>query len=147
MTEYLLGPDGRAVGPELDELTETRRSAVDDSVGFFTANADRVRHFANRVTELGRSGSDTVITLIDVDDPSGNGKLLADMLMPDHDWQQYRDRGETPVARGLAAKDAFPDILAELGYDVAAHELASTEDLRVIVLYAETVQVMDVQFA
>jgi hypothetical protein len=25
---------------------------------------------------------------------------LVDLLMPDHDWQQYRDRGEQPVARG-----------------------------------------------
>ncbi len=147
MTEYLFGPDAMAVGTELDELTDSRRGAIDDCVGFFAANSDRMRHFAGRVVELGRSGADTVITLIDVDDPTGHGRLLADLLMPGEDWQQYRDRGETPVARGLAAKEAFPDILSELGYDLAASELASTDDLRVIVLHAETVQIMDVRFA
>lgn len=147
MTEYLFGPDGRAVGPELDKLTESRSSAIDDCIGFFAANADRIKHFAGRVVELGRSGADTVITLIDVDDPTGNGRIFADLLMPGQDWQQYRDRGETPVARGLAAKEAFPDILSELGYNVAASELERTDELRVIVLYAETVQIMDVRFA
>ncbi len=146
MTEYLFGRDGAPVGPELDTLSDTQKDSIDACAKFFIANSERMRHFRSRVGELGRSGADTVITLIDVDDPTGHGALLADLLMSGHDWQQYRDRGEIPVARGLAAKEAFPEILSELGYDVAARELSETDDLRVLVLHGGTVQVMDVQF-
>lgn len=147
MTEYLFGPEGTPVGPDIDELPDSKRAQINACINFFAANADRLKHFAQRVHELGRSGADTVITLIDVDDPTGHGALLADLLMPSHDWQQYRDRGEIPVARGLAAREPFPEILTKLGYNDAAAELRSTEDLRVIVLHAETIQVMDVQFS
>lgn len=48
-------------------------------------NADRVRHFKKRIAELGRTASDTVIVLINVDDVFGN--VIAEKLMPGHDWQ------------------------------------------------------------
>lgn len=146
MTEYLFGRDGQPIGAELDALTDAQRESLSACAELLVSNADRVKHFTARVRELGRSGADTVITLINVDDPSGNGALLADMLMPGHDWQQYRDRGETPIARGLAAKESFPGILNKLGYHVAANELASNDDLRIIVLHGGTVQIMDAQF-
>jgi len=146
MTEYSFGPDGIPVGPDLDSLTAGQRESLNECAAFFVAHVERIRHFADRVAELGRSGADTVITLINVDDPTGHGRLLADLLMPGHDWQQYRAQGEVPVARGLAIKEPLPGILAELGYDIAARELADTDDLRVVVLHAGTVQVMEVQF-
>jgi hypothetical protein len=147
MAEYLVGKDFRPFGPDVDKLTDDGRASIDACLRFFAANADRMKHFTQRVRELGRSGADTVITLIDVDDPTGHGKILADMLVPDENWQQYRDRGEVPVARGLAASESFPEILEELGYSVAAHELARSDDLQVVVLHAGTVQVMQVQFS
>lgn len=146
MTEYLAGRDGMPIGPDVDALSGDNMDSIKACMSFFAANADRIKYFIQRVKELGRSGADTVITLIDVDDPTGHGALLADLLMPGEDWQQYRDRGEVPVARGLAARETFPEILEELGYDVAARELASSDDLRVIVLHASAVQVMEVQF-
>ena len=146
MAEYLFGKDAEPVGPELDSLTEAQRHSIAACIDLFALHADRLRYFTDRVSELGRSGADTVITLINVDDPSGNGALIADLLMPDHDWQSYRDREETPIARGLAPKEGFPAILDDLGYHVAATELASTDELRIIVLHAETVQIMDARF-
>jgi len=73
---------------------------------------DRAKHFARRVRELGRRPSEVVITMLNVDDPHGGA--VADLLMPGHDWQQYRDRGEVPFARGLAGRDGIQDILDEL---------------------------------
>jgi hypothetical protein len=146
VTEYLAKPGGKPVGPDVDALPDDKRASIEACLDFFALNAERIRHFSERIEALGRSGADTIITLIDVDDPTGNGAVLAELLMPGHDWQQYRDKGVPAVARGLADKEPFPDILARLGYDVAARELASTDELRVLVLHAETVQIMDVQF-
>ncbi len=146
MTEYLMGPDRNPVGPDVDNLSPTELDAINKCAEFFAANADRVRYFTDRVKELGRSGADTVIVVIDVDDPTGHGALLADLLMPGEDWQQYRDKGDIPVARGLVAKEQFPGILADLGYLKAAEELARTDELSVVVLHVEMVQVMVVNF-
>jgi len=110
----------------------------------FQANAERIQHFKQRVEELGRSGEDTVVTLLNVDDPMGN--ILADFLMPEYDWQRYRDAGEVPVARGLAAKDGILTFLQEAGYTIAAQELADTNDLRVLVMDAEVALILDVRF-
>lgn len=62
-----------------------------------------------------------IVICIDVDDPKWT--LLANVLMPGHDWQQYRDQGLKPVARGVVnresieaiAKEAYP---AVFGFDV-----------------------------
>lgn len=61
--------------------------------------ADRVQHFARRMVERGSDPRETSILLVDVED--AHGGALADLLMPGHDWQAYRDRGEHPVAVGL----------------------------------------------
>ncbi len=111
---------------------------------FFRANSESAMHYKQRVSELGRSGRDTVITVLNVDDPIGG--VLADILMPGHDWQKHRAAGTVPVARGLAPKSGIPEFLEEAGYQVAASELAGTDDLRVLVLDSEVALVMDVDF-
>lgn len=73
---------------------------------------DRVKHFARRVRELARRPSEVVIVLLNVDDPQGGA--VADILMPGHDWQQFRDRGEVPFARGLAEREGIQGILDEI---------------------------------
>jgi len=142
--EFLSGRDGPII-PDPDEAAsadyiERTQAAMD----LFRANAERMQHFSQRVKALGRTGRDTVITLIDVDDPVGG--VLAEALMPGHDWQSYRDAGEIPVARGLAAKDGMPEFLSEAGYTLAADELRATDDLRVVVLSSGVALVMDVAF-
>ncbi len=142
--EYIFGRDGVLVGQDLDALSADELQAIQSCASFLLINANHILRFTNRVTELGRSGLDTVITLIDVDEPSGKGGLVAELLMPGHNWQQYRDRGEVPIARGLASKDGFPEILTELGYANAARHLSGTDELSVVVLHAGTAQVMEV---
>lgn len=67
----------------------------------------RVQHFVTRAVALGVSES-AVIVVLDVDDP--DGRALAEKLMPKQDelWQSFRDKGEKPVARGLAVIEGIP---------------------------------------
>ncbi len=95
------------------------------------ANAARVAHFKHRVRELGRSAAEVVIVLINVDD--GHGSVLADAIMPGHDWQQYRDRGEVPFARGLAMRDGVQKFLELIDTD-AADKLRAMDGLAVVVV-------------
>jgi hypothetical protein len=92
---------------------------------------DRIRHFSQRITELGHSPEFAVITLINVDDP--NGQPIAEMLMPGNNWQALRDRGEVPFARGLARRDGIQDILGIFDVD-AQNKLASIQGVAVVVV-------------
>jgi len=60
---------------------------------------DRIKYFADRVKAMNYSVDEVFIVIINID--SYGGGPLADLLMPGQDWQQFRDRGELPIARGL----------------------------------------------
>ena len=95
-------------------------------------NADRVTHFKNRLSERGMSPNDAVIVILNVDDPHGGP--LAEVLMPGEDWQQYRDRGEVPFARGLAMRPGIQEALASFDQDAAAKLLSVVDDVAVVVV-------------
>lgn len=98
-----------------------------------TANnqRDRIQHFTKRVTDLGHSPKDVVITIINVDDPRGGP--IAGVLMPGHDWKTHRDAGQVPFARGLAVRSGMQDILGI--FDAAAqNKLASIQGVAVVVV-------------
>jgi hypothetical protein len=143
--EFLSGSDGPIIPDPSKSPTNEQLERTQVAMDFFRGNAERMRHFKQRVEELGRTGEDTVITLLDVDDPGG--RVLADILMPGHDWQRYRDAGEIPVARGLAAKDGIPEFLEDAGYESAASELSATNDLRVVVLNSGVALLLEVEFS
>jgi len=73
---------------------------------------DRVKYFEKRIEEKGLNPADVIITLLNVDDPKG--KALADILMPDFDWQAIRDTGAVPYARGLAGREGIQSLLSEI---------------------------------
>jgi hypothetical protein len=118
----LIDPEGAAVA---------RAVGKHNCKGTREMNSDRVAHFKRRVSELGRSPADTVIVLLNVDD--ANGCVIADMLMPGFNWQEIRDRGEVPFARGLAVKDGIVEALSLFDRD-AASELQSASTLSVVVV-------------
>ncbi len=130
--EFISGPSGNITPDPGYPISAEQLAKTAAAMELFWANTDRVGHFMRRVTELGRSGADTVITLVDADDPVGG--ILADNLVPNCDWQQFRDRGEMPIARGLAEKDAIHDFLKVAGFDEAAAELQGTDQLRIVVI-------------
>lgn len=94
-------------------------------------NAEPIARFKARIAELWRTAEDTVIMLINVDDV--NGAELADLTMPGHDWQQYRNQGLLPVARGIQDKALMEKVLDVFDTD-AAEKLRSNSQLMVVVV-------------
>jgi hypothetical protein len=84
-----------------------------ERVKFFMLNEDRLRQLAKRarVKSVEESEPQGVIC-IDVDDPTWT--FLVDMLMPGHDWDIYRSRGEKPIARGVVPLGLIKDVVKEL---------------------------------
>lgn len=64
-----------------------------------------------RTKHAHEKGPGFCVVCIDVDDPTWT--FLVDALMPGHDWQAYRDRGETPIARGVVPVSLIVDIVTE----------------------------------
>lgn len=94
-------------------------------------NAERVEHFKRRLAERGMTADQAVIVLLNVDDVHGGP--LADVLMPGADWQQYRDRGEVPFARGLAGREGIQEALDAFDKD-ASTRLKGMSDVAVVVV-------------
>lgn len=115
--------NGQVVLHDPDAVAMVRGVAKADCRNTLELNADRVEHFTSRAKTLGRTADEVVVVLLNVDDP--NGAALADALMPGHDWQAIRDRGEVPFARGLAGRDGIQDVLDEIDPD-AAKKLRTT---------------------
>jgi hypothetical protein len=109
--------------------------------GLFEANLDRVRHFKNRVSHLGLTADAVVIVVLNVDDPYGGS--LAEVLMPGHDWQQYRDRGEMPCARGLAERSGIQDAL-DVFDELAAARLKREKGLAVVVIDSGVAEIFSI---
>lgn len=94
-------------------------------------NADRVAHFKNRLVERGMTPDQAVIVLLNVDDVHGGP--LADVLMPGQNWQEIRDKGEVPFARGLAMRDGIQEALGAFDKD-AAKRLKKMTKVSVVVV-------------
>ncbi len=75
---------------------------------------------AFRAIKKGLNPEDFVALVIDVDDP--NWKEVVEVLMPNATedyWQEFRDRGQTPVARGTAMAKGLIEYLSKVCPDVA----------------------------
>jgi hypothetical protein len=71
---------------------------------FYNLNKDRLAQLAERArAKTNEMGVKYGVICIDVDDPAWTP--LVDILMPGHDWESYRARGEKPVARGVVPQD------------------------------------------
>ncbi len=94
--------DGQLVLDDPDALAVALAVAKHNCRFLLAANRERVPYFVQRMAALGRSPSDVVVVLANVDDALG--RELADSLMTSFDWQAIRARGELPCARGLAGR-------------------------------------------
>jgi hypothetical protein len=90
--------------------------SIEERQALFEQNEKRLKEMAHRALARGLKPYEFLIVCIDVDDPGW--KNLVDALMPDADWQQFRDRGEKPVARG-SVLDSVRDYLADVLPDLA----------------------------
>lgn len=100
---------------------------------------DRVEHFKSRMVLLGRDPSEVVIVLLNVNDRAA--AALAEILMPGHDWNAYRERGEIPFARGLAERKGLEDSVKWLDPECGKRML--TMRLVAVVMDHGTVEVFE----
>lgn len=105
-------------------------------------NAERVTHFARRLTEKNLSPKDAAIVLLNVD--TRLGSLLADALMPGHDWQAFRDQGQIPFARGLAGREGLQELVDKID-ETAGNKLRSLDGVAIIVMDFDVVEVFTLQ--
>lgn len=123
--------DGQLVLNDPDAINVIRAVEKHNCRNTFEINADRVAHFKRRLTERGMTADQAVIVLLNVDDVHGGP--LADDLMPGHNWQQIRDQGETPFARGLAMREGIQGAL-DIFDKEAAEKLKGMIDVAVVVI-------------
>lgn len=109
--------DGQLVLDDPDALALFRAVSKHNCNGTLSLNTDRVEHFKRRLVERGMTTDDAVIVLVNVDDVHGGP--LADALMPGFNWQEIRDRGEVPFARGLANREGIQGMLGTFDKDAA----------------------------
>ena len=123
--------DGQLVLDDPDDLAVMRVVSKHNCRGTLEMNADRVEHFKKRLAERNLTAKDAVIVLLNVDD--ANGKELAEVLMPGHNWQEYRERGEVPFARGLAMREGIQGALKFFDQE-AATKLQEMTEVAVVVV-------------
>jgi hypothetical protein len=99
---------------------------------------DRVVHFETRMKVLNKSTDDVVIVLINVDEALGSA--VANALMPGVNWQEIRDRGEIPFARGLAERGGIQELLDKVD-EAAAAKLRIGKGVVVVVMDHGAVEV------
>lgn len=94
-------------------------------------HAERVTYFKKRIQEKGLDPHGMAIVVINVDDK--NGAPIAESLMPNHDWQIYRDRGEIPFALGIVYREGLDKEVAKFD-KLTARKLTEAADLPILVI-------------
>lgn len=83
----------------------------------FELNKERLEQLAFRATRKGLKLDQFLVVCIDVYDSTWTE--LVNLLMPNADWQQIRDRGEKPIARGTVRAE-LADYLCEIVPGIAS---------------------------
>jgi hypothetical protein len=123
--------NGRLVLDDPDAMAVINALGKHNCKNTLKINADRVEHFKQRLVEHGMTAKQAVIVLLNVDDVHGGP--LAEVLMPGCNWQEIRDRGEVPFARGLAMRDGIQKVLGTFDKD-AAKKLEGMTSTAVVVV-------------
>jgi len=83
----------KPIGMDLSKEAEKRHKMVEQSI-------ERLQHFAFRAKFVHKQENDEIVVVcIKVD---SEWRPIVDVLMPDYNWQEIRDRLQEPVARGTA---------------------------------------------
>ena len=123
--------DGELVLDDPDAVAMIRAVGKHNCKNTLLLNQKRVEHFVQRIPERGLTGMDAVIVFVNVDDAQGGP--IANGLMPGANWQEIRDRGEIPFARGLAVRQGIQASLALFDPE-AAEKLAAIAGIAVVVI-------------
>jgi hypothetical protein len=134
--------DGQLVLDDPDALAVMRAVAKHNCRKTLLAQAERVRHFERRMSVLGVPAKDAVIVVINADDR--HGRVIADMLMPGHDWSEIRARGELAYARGLAGRLGMTSVVESMDLEEGI-KLRAFDGACVVVMDHGHVAVFDVK--
>lgn len=97
----------------------------------FQQNHARLEQLAYRaVNELNLAPYSVFVICIDVDDPAWTE--LVDQLMPGFNWQQIRDKGQKPIARGIVEAQSTIEYIGETVPDIQNAVSAINIDGKVI---------------
>jgi hypothetical protein len=121
--------DGKLVLVDPDAYGVAKAVGKHNCKATLQMNKDRMVHFAKRVFEKGLKPKDVVIVVINIDDRYGE---LGEVLTPGVNWQEMRDRGETPYARGLAGREGIQSFLDEVDED-SAKKLRESDGIAIMV--------------
>jgi len=97
----------------------------------FAENADKVASLKERISEGRLTSAQVVITIVNADD--FHGRIIANEAMPGFNWQEIRDRGEIPYARGLSLREKIQDFLNFIDV-AAADKLRDMNEVAVVVI-------------
>ncbi len=136
--EYIVGEDGSLMpDPEYDIGSE-ELARVTAAMDFYRESSEGLGTTIQRVGELGLSGANTTIALIDTTDPEA--VVLADYALPE--WRAHQREGTRIAIRGVIAKGLALDFLELAGHLGTAEDLRSTDELRIVVVAARTAVVL-----
>lgn len=101
--------DGELV---LDDPVAVEVIGTVERINLYRADEVAVKRLEARAAEKTKeTGEEFVVVVIEVDDTLW--RPLADHLMPDHDWDQFRKLGQIPIARGVVPRKFIVDLLVE----------------------------------
>jgi len=126
------GPDGQLVLEDPMALAVVRGIAKHNCRITFKESAERVKYFVERAAIRKLGGDDVVIVVVNADDV--HGAYLAAEFMPGMNWQPFRERGETPFARGLAGRDGLDKVIATFDPEAAEKLRTWTDGIAVLVV-------------
>jgi hypothetical protein len=72
-------------------------------------HAYRVPYFKQRLTHHKMTAEERVILIVNVNDT--HGEPLANVLMPEENWQKFRDEGKIPFVRSLVDRKMIQEYL------------------------------------
>ncbi len=107
----------------------------------YLSQLDKINHFKNRIIEKGLDPKTFAINIINVDAPYGFE--FAEILIQGHDWQQYRDQGKIPLARGFETKDFMIKLIAVIDKE-AADKINQVEGIPVIVVDYGVIEIFSI---
>ncbi len=138
---YVTKVDGQTVLVDPIAYSVMTAIAKENCYNTLKLNADRIDYFKNRIVEKGLNPEEMAIVVINVD--ARHGARIAELLMPNFNWQEIRDKGEVPSARGLVYKNSMKEIINAFDTE-AAKKISGGTGTIVIVVDHGVAEVFDI---
>jgi len=130
--------NGEIVLDNPSALIQMRALKKKKCLGTLKENIERVNDFILQMKSPLISSEEVCIIIISADDC--NGKDVVEALMPNHDWQPYRDKGQIPYARGIVNRQGIESVLNIIDKG-AAKKLQDLSGIAIVIIDHESTEV------